>query len=92
MLGDRLNLKRKATFGIIGILSLITSGVLISFPYYYWLGREAYIPKSNPDLGFVLPKTPAAWGYFISGIFFLIVSIFTLLALRRTEPRIKYII
>lgn len=81
-----VTLKRKVALGVIGFSSLAIAIVLLKYPYYYWLGQEAYIPKSNPDAGYVLPKSQEAWIYFIFGVFFLVLSFIFLLAFRRTEP------
>jgi hypothetical protein len=85
-------LRRKVIFGLIGSLSLILSFILIGGPYYYWLGQEHYAPKTNPDAGFVLPQTPEAWTYFVSGVLFLGVSVIAFVRFRQTEPTIKHVI
>lgn len=80
-----VTLKRKVALGVIGFSSLAIAIVLLHYPYYYWLGQEAYIPKSNPDAGYVLPQSPEAWIYFIFGVFFLVFSFIILATFRRTE-------
>jgi len=50
------------TLGIF-VLPLVTALFLLIFPYYY-LGREAYFPKSNPDYGYFMPKSLEAWFLF----------------------------
>jgi hypothetical protein len=54
---------------IITIFNIIAFALLISVPYYY-LGRQQYIPKSNPDLGYFLPKSFEAWFLFILALLF----------------------
>jgi len=44
-------------------------------PYYYVLGRQAYIPKTNPDLGYFMPKSPEAWLFLIAALSFLALSL-----------------
>lgn len=54
---------RKMSARALGILGFLTGALgffLLIFPYYL-LGREAYIPKSNPDMGYFLPKYLEAW-------------------------------
>jgi len=65
-------------YGIIAILSFIIYMVLIICPYYFWLGREAYIPKSNPDWGYVSPKSLEAWIFYCVGFFPLVYFGFSL--------------
>lgn len=66
------------TLGIIGLLSGATAFFLLIFPYYYFLGRQAYIPKRNPDFGYFLPKSLEAWFFLILAISFLAFSILAL--------------
>lgn len=65
------------TFGLIGLLSGATAFFLLIFPYYF-LGRQEYIPKSNPDLGYFLPKSPEAWFFLILALSLLALSFVTL--------------
>lgn len=54
---------------IITIFSITAFALLISVPYNY-LGRAQYTPKSNPDLGYFLPKSSEAWFFFILALLF----------------------
>ena len=56
--------------GIFAIFNLAASIILITAPYYF-LGRQHYIPKSNPDLGYVLPNSFEAWFFLILALIFL---------------------
>ena len=85
-------LRRKVTLGLVGSISLTVSFILLGCPYYYWLGREAYIPKNNPDAGYIIPQTPEAWTYYIFGVFFLGLSFVAFVLFRRTEPIVKHVI
>lgn len=70
--------------GILGLvlaLSFALSIFLIMFPYYYFLGVDHYIPKSNPALGYFMPKSPEAWFFLILGLFFLALGIATTMLL-----------
>jgi hypothetical protein len=53
------------------LLSLGASIFLLVAPYQYFLGREHYIPKANPDLGYFLPKSFEAWFFLILALIFL---------------------
>jgi hypothetical protein len=66
---------------ILGIVSLLSGAIfffLLVFPYYYLLGRQSYVPKSNPDFGYVIPKSPEAWFFLILALLFLAVSVISL--------------
>ena len=66
------------TLGIALFLSIVgTALFLLIFPYYF-LGREAYIPKGNPDFGYFLPKSLEAWFFLIAALSFLALSFITL--------------
>ena len=56
-----MNTLSTRTLGILGILSGFAAFFLLVSPYYYFLGRTAYIPKTNPDFGYFLPKSLEAW-------------------------------
>ncbi len=47
---------------------------------YYILGSTAYIPKSDPSLGFYAPNTPLTWFFLFFGLALIAVS-FVFLAL-----------
>ncbi len=48
-------------FGLLFVFSLIACVVLLLGPYYYFLGQQQYVPKGNPDWGYILPRTVEAW-------------------------------
>jgi hypothetical protein len=77
-------LSTRTTLVIIVLLIVATALLLLIFPYYY-LGREVYIPKSNPDLGYFLPKSLEAWFFLIAALSFLALSFFTLAFYIRRE-------
>ncbi len=56
--------------GALTIFNISAFVFLIIAPYYYFLGKEQYIPKSNPDLGYFLPKTLEAWFFLILALVF----------------------
>ena len=56
---------------ILAIFNLVFSVFLISLLYYYFLGKQHYIPKSNPDLVFILPNSFEAWFFLILALIFL---------------------
>jgi NADH:ubiquinone oxidoreductase subunit 3 (subunit A) len=75
------------TLGTISLLSGATFFFLLLFPYYYYPGRQAYIPKTNPDLGYFLPKSSEAWAFLILALAFLTLSIGALALFIRTKAR-----
>jgi hypothetical protein len=48
-------------YGLFFVFSFIACVVLLMGPYYYFLGQQQYIPKGNPDLGYIMPRTVEAW-------------------------------
>lgn len=62
------------TLGVISLLSGAAFFILLILPYYYFLGRQAYIPKANPDWGYYMPKSPEAWVFLIVALSFLSLS------------------
>jgi len=86
-----LNTLSIRTLGILGILSGATGFFLLIFPYYYSPGREAYIPKRNPDFGYFLPKTLGAWLFLILALAMLVFSMVVLgFYLQRKKSERKY--
>jgi uncharacterized membrane protein YpjA len=74
------------TLSIVSLLSGLSFFILLMFPYYYILGRQAYIPKTNPDFGYFLPKSPEAWLFLTASLSFLGVSLTALVFfLRRNK-------
>jgi len=63
------------TLGIVSLSSFLASFILLMLPYYYILGRQAYIPKTNPDLGYFMPKSPEAWLFLIVALSFLALAL-----------------
>jgi hypothetical protein len=63
------------TLGVISLLSGAAFFILLTVPYYYFLGRQSYIPKANPDWGYYMPKSPEAWVLLIVALSFLALSI-----------------
>jgi len=57
--------------GVLAIFNLAISIFLILSPYYYFLGKQNYIPKSYPDLGFILPKSFEACFFLVLTLIFL---------------------
>jgi len=57
--------------GILAIFNLAVSIFLILAPYYYFIGKQNYIPKSNPDLGYFMPKSFEAWFFLLLALIFL---------------------
>jgi uncharacterized membrane protein YhaH (DUF805 family) len=58
---------------LLGALTLFNISAfvfLILAPYYVFLGKEQYIPKSNPDLGYFMPKTAEAWFFLVLALVF----------------------
>jgi hypothetical protein len=75
----------RTTLILIVVLIVATFLFLLIFPYYY-LGSEAYIPKSNPDYGYFLPKSLEAWFFFVVAWAFFALSFITLaFHIRRME-------
>jgi len=66
--------------GVITVLSFAASILLFIFPYYY-LGREQYIPKSNPDAGYFMPKSSEAWSFLILALILLALGSITAMLL-----------
>lgn len=62
------------TLGIISLLSGATFFFFLAFPYYYYPGKQSYITKTNPDLGYFLPKSSEAWAFLILALAFLALS------------------
>jgi hypothetical protein len=56
--------------GLAALFNLAASIFLLSVPYYYFLGKQHYIPKSNPDLGYFLPNSFEAWFFLILALVF----------------------
>lgn len=65
------------TLGILGFLTGAFGLFLLIFPYYI-LGPEAYIPKSNPEMGYFLPKYLEAWIMLTLAVFLLLSSMILL--------------
>lgn len=65
------------TLGILGIISGVTGFFLLISPYYF-LGGQQYIPKSNPYLGYHLPKSLEAWLLFVLALSLLVFSMIVL--------------
>jgi len=65
------------TLKILGFLMGAFGLLLLIFPYYI-LGPEAYIPKSNPEMGYFLPKYLEAWIMLILALILLIFSMILL--------------
>jgi hypothetical protein len=65
------------TLGIVSLLCFSAFFILL-VPYYYILGRQAYITKTNPDLGYFLPNSPEAWTFLGAALFFLTLAIVTM--------------
>lgn len=59
------------TLGIVSLVSFLAFFILLMLPYYYILGRQAYIPKTNPDFGYFVPESPEAWLFLIVSLSFL---------------------
>lgn len=57
--------------GAIAALNFVLSCFFLLFPYYYYLGVEHYIPKTNPALGYFMPKSLEAWFFLILALIFL---------------------
>jgi hypothetical protein len=66
------------TLGIVSLLSGAIFFFFLVFPYYYLLGRQSYVPKANPDFGYVISKSPEAWFFLMLALLFLAVSIISL--------------
>jgi len=66
------------TLVIVSLSSFSAFFILLTVPYYYILGRQAYITKTNPDLGYFLPNSPEAWTFLIAALCFLTLSIATM--------------
>jgi len=66
------------TLGVVSLLSGVIFFFLLVFPCYYLLGRQSYVPKANPDFGYVIPKSPEAWFFLILALLFFAVSIISL--------------
>ena len=74
------------TLGILGFLTGFFGLFLLIFPYYF-LGPEAYIPKSNPDMGYFLPKYLEAWIMLLLALFLLTISMVALASyVRKRQP------
>jgi hypothetical protein len=71
------------TLGIVSLLSFLAFFLLLMLPYYYILGKQAYVPKTNPDLGYFMPKSPEAWLFLIAALSFLVLSLGVLASLVR---------
>jgi uncharacterized protein YneF (UPF0154 family) len=78
-------LPTRTTLAIIVLLIVATFLFLLIFPYYF-LGREAYIPKSNPDYGYFLPKSLEAWLFFaVAWAFFALSFVILAFYIRRKQ-------
>jgi hypothetical protein len=66
--------------------SFIAAILFLALPYYF-LGADAYYPKSIPILGYRMPRTGIAWFFHILALFFLGLFITIIIYLRRkTKP------
>jgi hypothetical protein len=52
------------TLGFTIVLTFAAFLLLLTLPYYV-IGKEQYIPKSNPIFGYVFPNSQEAWLLFI---------------------------
>jgi hypothetical protein len=43
----------------------------LTYPYYYLLGTDYYVPKSNPAWGYFMPNSSEAWFFFVLAFVFL---------------------
>jgi hypothetical protein len=46
------------------VLNFVLFLFFLTAPYYFLLGAEQYIPKSNPAWGFFMPNSLGAWFFF----------------------------
>jgi hypothetical protein len=67
-------------------LNLILFFFFLTVPYYFLLGAEYYIPKSNPAWGYFMPNSPEAWFFFILAFVFLAFWAVTVILLMRKRP------
>jgi len=73
------------TLGVIIVLTFAVFFLLLILPYYV-IGKEQYIPKSNPIFGYFLPKSLEAWLLFIlSWTFFALSMIVLAFFIRRKQ-------
>ncbi|MEM3088623.1 MAG: hypothetical protein QXP20_05880 [Candidatus Bathyarchaeia archaeon] len=76
------------TLGTLGFLMGAFGLFMLIFPYYI-LGPEAYIPKSNPDMGYFLPKYLEAWIMLLLALFLLTISMVALASYVRKRQRMQ---
>ena len=62
--------------------------LLTTYPYYFSLGVEHYIPKSSPAWGYVMPNSPEALFFFILAFVFLALWTATVMLLIWKRPDI----
>jgi uncharacterized membrane protein YhaH (DUF805 family) len=67
--------------GVIAVLNFVLFFFFLTFPYYCYLGVDHYIPKSNPALGYFMPKSPEARFFLILALFFLALAFATTMLL-----------
>jgi hypothetical protein len=69
------------------ILSFILFFFFLTAPYYFLLGAEHYVPKSNPAWGYFMPNSAEAWFFFFLAFLFLAVAsgAIVLLILKRPD-------
>jgi hypothetical protein len=60
-------------WGLAWVASLISGMWLVIAPYAIF-GSKDYIPKSDPSLGYYMPKTAEAWVFLILGLALIAVS------------------
>lgn len=91
VLGKNVLVRRVSTwvFWVIWGASLALSIFFIVFPYYFGLGQ--YLPKSDPSLGYFLPKSEEAWFFLILGVALLVFSflVLVLFLMRRKDENGK---
>jgi hypothetical protein len=61
-------------YGLAWAASMMFGMFLVIAPYSI-LGSKDYIPKSDPSLGYYMPKSPLAWFFLILGLALIAVSL-----------------
>ena len=56
---------------MMSVLNFLFFFFFLTFPYYFLLGDDYYVPKSNPAWGYLTPNTPEAWFFFALAFVFL---------------------
>jgi hypothetical protein len=70
------------------VLNSVLFYFFLTVPYYFFLGAQHYIPKTNPAWGFFMPNSPEAWFFFILAFVFLAFSVVSLMLLIWKRPDI----